>query len=156
MGSMAAHSLSIICYTFYNLLYAFASFPMGYLEDIFNKKSILMLGYLMVAISYVCFALHPSTIFSIASLFGLIGCATAIIDGGERAIAAELLPNQFRGTGFGFLSLLKGIGGFASSTIVGFLWTTISATYGFLYAAVICCVASLILFVVNITQQDTL
>lgn len=41
-----------------------------------------------------------------------------------------------RGTGFGVLATVNGTGDFASSIIVGTLWTTVALAAGLLYGAV--------------------
>ena len=41
----------------------------------------------------------------------------------ESATAAETLPAELRGTGFGVLATVNGIGDLFSSSIVGLLWT---------------------------------
>jgi len=48
------------------------------------------------------------------------------------------LQAQVRGSGFGVLATLNGVGDFASSIIVGFLWSSVSPAAGFLYAAILC------------------
>jgi len=48
---------------------------------------------------------------------------------------AQLLPDHLRGSGFGLLGGVQSLGDFASSVAVGILWTAISPTAGFAYAA---------------------
>lgn len=137
-GATAARSITIMCYALYNFVYAFGALPLGYVGDFINKKLLLAIGYALTAATYACLILSPTSTLAIASLFTLAGIGIAITDGTERATAAELLPEHVRGTGFGALSFIQGIGDFASSIMVGLLWTNISATYGFLYAATTC------------------
>jgi hypothetical protein len=44
------------------------------------------------------------------------------------------LPATIRGSGFGVLAAVNGIGDLISSVAVGVLWTTVSANAGFIYA----------------------
>ena len=64
-------------------------------------------------------------------LFSVGGISIAIEDTVERALAAEMLPSDMRGTGFGVLAGLNGIGDFISSTFIGVIWTTVSVNAGF-------------------------
>ncbi len=137
-GAAAARGITIMCYALYNLIYAAGSLPLGYLGDLINKRILLAIGYALTAATYACFLFNPTSIIPIALLFILAGIGVAITDGTERATAAELLPEQVRGTGFGSLSFIQGIGDFASSVMVGLLWTYVSAMYGFLYASITC------------------
>jgi dipeptide/tripeptide permease len=46
------------------------------------------------------------------------------------------LPKDVRGSGFGVLAAVNGIGDLISSVVVGVLWSKVSANAGFIYAAV--------------------
>jgi MFS family permease len=70
-------------------------------------------------------------------LFALSGISAAAYTTLEKAYAADLLPSNLRGTGYGALQTIDGIGDFVSSFVVGFLWTAISPSAGFAYAAVL-------------------
>jgi len=63
----------------------------------------------------------------------------------EGAIAADLLPQELRGTGYGVMATVNGLGDFLSSLIVGFLWTYASPIYAFGYAAGISLLGSIII-----------
>ena len=45
-----------------------------------------------------------------------------LYDAVEDAIAAELLPKEIRGSGFGVLAVVTGLGDLISSVAVGCLW----------------------------------
>lgn len=49
----------------------------------------------------------------------------------EDSLAAELLPDKLRGTGFGTLAVVNGMGDFVSSLGVGWLWTAFGPAAGF-------------------------
>ena len=53
----------------------------------------------------------------------------------EGAIAAELLPAETRGLGYGVLGSVNGVGDLFSSVVVGLLWTHVSVAAGLAYAA---------------------
>ena len=152
-GATAAHGISIMCYALYNLIYALGSFPLGYVGDLVNKKVLLAIGYALTATTHACLMLHPTSIFAFVLLFILAGTGIAITDGTERATAAELLPESVRGIGFGSLSFIQGIGGFASSFIVGLLWTQLSPTYGFLYASMTCFLGALLMLYIAMMRH---
>ena len=52
----------------------------------------------------------------------------------EDSLAAELLPNELRGTGFGAMATVNGIGDFISSLAVGWLWAAFGPRVGFGFA----------------------
>lgn len=136
-GVILAGSLAIALYTLHNVFYAAFSFPIGALADKIGKKKLLALGYFLIGVSSIGFIFTISNFIYLALLFLGSGIALAIIDALERTVAADLLPEDLRGTGYGTLSFVNGIGDFGSSSMVGFLWNAISPLVGFGYGAVL-------------------
>jgi len=67
----------------------------------------------------------------------LSGIYIAAIDALESAMTADLVPDEStRGTAYGVLGTVNGVGDFVSSSLVGFLWWAIDPVAGFAYAAV--------------------
>jgi MFS family permease len=145
-GALVAGSLAILLYTIHNVFYAALSFPIGVLADKFGKRKILVFGYLLTGLSSVGFIFTIGNIFYLGLLFVAAGIAIAITDAMERTVAADLLPENLRGTGYGTLATVNGIGDFASSSVVGLLWTAISPTAGFGYGAALMMVGAALLF----------
>jgi hypothetical protein len=69
----------------------------------------------------------------------------AVVDTIEAAYAAELLPTGLRGTGYGALQTINGIGDLMSSAVVGLLWTLFSPSLAFGYATILSIVAGVAL-----------
>jgi dipeptide/tripeptide permease len=69
--------------------------------------------------------------------FALGGIYVGIEETLEDSLAAELLPKDMRGTGFGALAVVNGIGDSISSLAVGWLWTAFSPAVGFGFAFVL-------------------
>jgi MFS-type transporter involved in bile tolerance (Atg22 family) len=82
-----------------------------------------------------------------AFLFMLAGVETGAIDAGERSYAADLLGENNRGTGFGVLSTVNGIGDFVSNVMAGVLWTLIFPSAAFYYGAVLAAAAAALLII---------
>lgn len=137
-GAVIAGSLAILLYTLHNIFYAVLSFPIGVLADRLGKMGILASGYILTGLAALGFILQSVNIFYLGLLFILAGLAIAITDSLERSVAADLLPTDLRGTGFGTLATVNGIGDFASSSVVGLLWVAVSPLVGFGYAASLC------------------
>jgi len=138
MGAAQASSMAILLYTLHNVLYAGASFPIGIIGDRLGNRNVLILGYVLTGITSVGFICNTSDIVFLGVLFVFAGIAIAITDAMEKAVAADLLPEDLRGTGYGTLASVNGLGDFASSALVGLLWTSISPVAGFGYAAILC------------------
>jgi MFS family permease len=146
MGAIVAGSLAILLYTIHNVFYAAVSFPAGLLADRVGKKTLLAFGYLLTGVSIIGFIFNIDNLAYLGIFFVLAGIAIGITDGLERSVAADLLPENLRGTGYGTLATVNGVGDFASSTVVGTLWTAISPLAGFGYSAVLTISGSAVLF----------
>ncbi len=145
VGSLAASAIAVGLYTLLNVAYAVFSFPIGALSDRIGRKKILAAGYFISAIVCLGIAFLTADFLILIPLFLLAGFFTAITDTIEGTAAADLLPSKSRGTGFGILQTVNGIGDFASSAIVGFLWALISPLVAFSYAAILSAAGGFIL-----------
>jgi MFS family permease len=132
---------------------AIFAYVFGNLGDKMSKKFLLGLGYAIFAIYCIGFVILPPTIANFAILFILAGVETGLIDVMERAYAADLLTKNIKGTGFGLLNTVNGIGDFASSIIAGVLWTAFSYGWSFIYGAILAIVAVGILIIQNKTYR---
>jgi MFS family permease len=135
VGVAQATVVAIGLYTFHNLIEAVVSYPIGALGDKIGKRGLLAAGYALAAVVAVGFIYAPSTRFGICALFALAGVHLAIRDAIEKALAAEILPREARGSGFGVLATVNGIGDLISSVTVGVLWSSVSSSAGFIYSA---------------------
>jgi len=145
-GSLMAGSLAVMLYVFHNIFYAGFSFPIGYISDKFSKRKILSIGYLVSAVMCIGFIFIVPKFWYLAILFVLAGTYIASEDVLEGAIAAELLPDDLKATGYGTLATVNGIGDFISSIVVGLLWAYVSPMSGFLYAGVLSILGAFIIW----------
>jgi MFS family permease len=130
-----APALAVSLYVIHNIVYAAASYPVGSLADRFGKKRLLVAGYAVSGLMCLGFLLPGAGYPLLVVLFSMGGLFIAVEDSLERAIAADMLPQDLKGTGFGVLASVNGLGDFFSSVTVGLLWTLASPAAGFLYSA---------------------
>ena len=144
-GGRAA-AIAIGLYTFHNFVDAAAAYPAGALADKISKRALLAAGYVLAAFVAVGFIFAPPSIPALAALFALAGIHIGVRDSLEKALAAELLPVESRGSGFGVLATVNGVGDLVSSISVGALWSAVSPAAGFIYSGVlVLCGAFLVL-----------
>lgn len=139
-GAVAAAEVAALLYALRNVLYAAASYPVGALSDRFSRRRLLLLGYLLgaaVMLGFVvAFLARTSNVVWLALLFSLAGVYIAFEDALEGVITADLVPDESnRGTAYGVMGSVNGVGDFLSSAVVGLLWS-LSPEAGFAYAAV--------------------
>ncbi|MCW4043924.1 MAG: MFS transporter [Candidatus Bathyarchaeota archaeon] len=145
VGVLEASAIAVGLYTLLNVVYAASSFPIGALSDKIGRRRILAAGYFISAATCLGTAFLTADFLVLVPLFLLAGFFTAITDTIEGTAAADLLTTESRGTGFGILQTVNGIGDFASSVVVGALWALISPLIAFGYAAALSAVGGLIL-----------
>ena len=138
-GIVAAAQMAALFYVARNVLYAGASYPIGALSDRLGRLGILVLGYVVGALTaagfVAAFALSWRHPVYLLGLFCLAGIYIAAEDALEGAMTADLVPAvESRGIAYGVLGTVNGIGDLAASVIVGALWTAVSPAVGFAYA----------------------
>jgi MFS family permease len=139
-GAVTAAQIAALLYAWRNVLYAAASYPVGALSDRFGRRGILLFGYALGALVMIGFIIafltHTSSIVWLGVLFALAGVFIAIEDSLEGAMTADLVADESnRGTAYGVMGTVNGVGDFLSSAVVGLLWS-FSPEIGFGYAAV--------------------
>lgn len=144
-GAATAGRWAIGLYIFHNVVYAGASYPAGWLGDRIDKRLLLAVGYGLFGALCIGFLFVGSSVAGLACLFALAGLYIAIVDSMERAIAADLLPTERRGIGYGALATVNSFGDLLSSVLVGWLWTRVSVAAGFGYAAALTILGALAL-----------
>ncbi len=137
--SLSAATLAIALYVLHNAVSSVASFPIGALTDRVGRRGVLVGGYLFAAATTIGFAVLPPTPAALAVLFVCSGVYIACEEVVEKAYATELLPRDVRGTGLGVLAATNGLGDFASSALIGVLWSLFPGrpAWGFLAAGLL-------------------
>jgi MFS family permease/HEAT repeat protein len=144
-GIAHAAQIAAVLYAVRNFFYAAASFPIGVLGDRIGRRGLLAGGYALAGLTFTGFMAAAPTLPYLALLFAAAGVFIAVEDALEGAIAAELLPAETRGLGYGVLGSVNGVGDLASSVIVGLLWAQVSVTAGLVYAAVLSVVGAVLI-----------
>jgi MFS family permease len=134
-------------YVLHNLVHALSAYGIGVLGSRFGSRPVLAAGYAVFALMCLGFVLLPATtsIGVLVPLFTLAGIALATEEVLEGTVAAELLPERVRGTGFGVLAAVNGVGDLVASIAVGWLWAAVSPAAGFAYAGVLGALGAVVL-----------
>lgn len=132
-GTVTGSALAIGLYTVYNVAYALSAYLAGEGADRVPKVVVLGLGYGLFGLTCLGFIWVGPSLPWLAMLFVLAGVQIGMVDTSQGAYAAELLPATVRGTGFGTLAAVNGLGDTVSSIVVGLLWTAFApaAAFGF-------------------------
>jgi MFS family permease len=114
-----------------NLSYALSAYPVGALSDRVNRKTLLTWGWVLNAGVYVGLAIAQSP-WQVWMLVGGYGLYLGMTQGVLLAMVADRVPEQLRGTAFGFLNLLVGVALLPASLLAGWLWESVSSEAAFL------------------------
>jgi MFS family permease len=145
-GIILAGTLAVLFYAIRNVAQALADYGVGSLSDKFGKRNLLAIfGFFLFGVMSIGFMMTSTNIFYFVFLFILSGISAAAYTALEKAYAADLLPSNIRGTGYGTLQTVDGIGDFISSFVVGTLWVVVSSFIAFLYGAVLSFLATFLL-----------
>ena len=144
-------SLAIIGYVFYNLVYAFASYPIGNFSDRFGKKNIYIIGLIIYSIGYLGFALTEIYIITFI-MFVLYGIYAASTEGIAKAWISDLIPDEHRGTAIGILTMTTSIALISGSFLAGLLWDKSGSFVPFLLSSIISILVAVLLFLVKERQ----
>lgn len=131
----AATSLAVLLYAGHNLAATFVAYGGGHWLDRAGPRVVFASGAAVFAGGYGLFALPEHGWLVPAGAFALAGAGKGLAETAESALFARLLPDHLRGSGFGLLGGVQSFGDFASSAVVGVLWTVVSPLAGFVYAA---------------------
>ncbi len=132
----------VLMLVLFNITYAVTSLPAGMLSDRLGRKRVIALGWLIYALTYLGFAL-ASSLWQVWLLFACYGIYYGIAEGVARALVADLVPEERRGTAYGLYHGVVGLTLLPASLLAGWLWQTISPAAPFYLGAGLACLAML-------------
>lgn len=120
----------------------------GDLSDKIGRKTLIFSGWLIYAAVYAGFAFVNAE-WQAWALFIIYGIYFGLTEGVEKALVADLVEKEKRGTAYGFYNLAFSITVFPASLIFGALWTSFNAQTAFLISASISILAAIFLLTVT-------
>ncbi|MGB9742106.1 MAG: MFS transporter [candidate division WOR-3 bacterium] len=130
----------LVLYLLYNLTYALLAYPAGKLADRFGKKNLLATGYCIYSLVYFGFALLNRTAassFLPYLLFPVYGLFSALTEGQEKALVAEIAAPDQRATLIGLHAAITGFGLLPASLLAGLLWNLFGARAPFIFGGIL-------------------
>lgn len=114
----------------FNLVYALVSTPAGSLSDRIGRRKVIIGGWLVYGAIYLGFALAQQP-WHMWALFILYGVYYGLAYGTAKAMVADLVSPDLRGTAYGTYNAVLGILDFPASLIAGLLWQGVGGWQGF-------------------------
>ena len=146
-----ADNMAILLYVLFYVVYTICVIPSGILSDKIGRKPVLILGYLVFAITSIGL-IFASNLYSLLLCFIVYGIFFAMIDGVQRAFVVDLAPKHLKATALGTFHTAIGLVALPGGFIAGFLWDKISPETTFIYGFVLAIISlSLFTFVKKTT-----
>lgn len=126
----------------------FSSLIFGDLSDRVGRKTLIFAGWILYALVYAGFAFVGSA-WQAWALFVIYGVYFGLTEGAEKALVADLVQKEKRGTAYGFYNLAFSITVLPASIIFGALYNYFGADAAFLTSAAVSICAAVLLLTVQ-------
>jgi len=123
-----------LVWAFFHIIKAVFSTPLGTLSDRIGRKIVINAGWAIYAFVYISFALivflSPELqVIATFILFAVYALFYAFTEGTEKALIADMVSDEKRGTAFGLFNFSIGLGALPASIIFGFLYSYFDKIY---------------------------
>lgn len=116
----------------------------GDLSDRLGRRRLIVSGWILYAAVYAGFAFVSNKV-SVWILFLIYGIYFGLAEGAEKALVADLVRPEQRGTAYGLYNLAFGITVLPASLLMGALWSWRGPAVAFLVSAMLGATAALLL-----------
>lgn len=139
MGVVQAAQVAGLLYVWRNVVQVLVSYPVGVLADRVGHLTMLVVGYVLGALTATLTALafwfHIDSIGLLTGIFLIAGVYVAVQEALESTVTAEMVQPDTLAMSYGALGIVNGAAKFISSATVGVVWTAVSPVLGFGLAA---------------------
>ena len=130
------------------------STPAGALSDRWDRRKTVVAGWAVYGCTYAAWGVAEGPAWMVV-LFLVYGLYSAATEGAERALVADFVPAERRGTAFGWFHLAVGISALPASVLFGVLYKWRGAPAAFGVSAVLAVAASLLLLALRTPSPTT-
>ncbi|GMV12147.1 MAG: MFS transporter [Polyangiaceae bacterium] len=138
-AGMGAPTIALV-WAAHNVVRTVAVLLGGPIADRFDKRRLLMAGWLLYALTYAALTLTTSR-FGIALLLIAYALYFGFVEPTERALVAELAPSTRRGAAFGWFHGVVGLTALPASALAGLVWWRVGPRATFALGAALAVVA---------------
>lgn len=119
-----------VLFAAFTLVYAALSYPIGVLSDRYGKLPFIAGGWLLLSLVEFGFAHETSIQFALV-LFAFYGLFYALTEGSGRALIADLVPTEARGSAYAVFHTMVGLAIIIGGYGLGAIWDKFSAAVTF-------------------------
>ncbi len=145
-GMARAASIAVGLYTLHNVFSASSAYLSGWLSDrVRSRKAVLAAGYALAGVTAIVLCTGTSSLWLLAVIFVLAGLYVGTEEPLEDSLTAELVPKEQHGMAFGTLAAVNALGDFASSLLVGSLWSALGVQTAFAGSALLFIIGAILI-----------
>jgi MFS family permease len=144
-----------LLWAFFNGVKAAGGVPGGALADRLGRVWTIVAGWAVYAAAYVGFA-FAATPVETWLLFGFYATYSALTEGAERALVADLVSSDTRGRAFGVFHATIGLAALPASILFGLWWKLWGPRAAFLIGAAIAVLATAALLAFRLSAGEGL
>jgi MFS family permease len=145
-GDLGVSAVAIpLLWAFFHVVKMASVYPFGALSDRLGRRGMILAGWGVYALAYLGFG-RASSEWQIWALFAFYGLFYGLTEGTEKALLADMVPAEQRGSAFGWYHCAIGIGALPASLLFGWLWQQFGAAAAFDLGAGLAGLAALLLW----------
>jgi MFS family permease len=145
---------TLLLWAAFHIVKVLSSIFGGDLSDRLGRRRLIVSGWILYAAVYAGFA-FVSNQLSVWILFMIYGIYFGLSEGAEKALVADLVRPDQRGTAYGLYNLAFGITVLPASLLMGGLWDWRGPQTAFLVSAVLGISAAILLLLLVRTRGDS-
>jgi MFS family permease len=127
----------------------------GRFSDIVGRKPSILAGWVLYSAVY--FSLGFLTDMALViTVFMVYGITHGLTEGPEKALVADVVPPEARGTAYGLFNGVIGITALPASLLFGYLWTQFGIVSAFLTGAALALSASFMLMMLRLGTDPSM
>ena len=136
-----------------NIIYALGAYPTGILSDAVNRKTVLLLGMVLLVMADITLG-FATNLWMLALGVSLWGLHMAFTQGLLATMVTDTTPAELRGTAYGVFNLVCGLSMLAASVIAGLLWDKFGASVTFFTRASLTIIALIGILLVHQNYKE--
>lgn len=130
-------------YSLLNLTHSATSLPGGIVADKIGPKKVILVGFLLFALTYLLFGLTASSLL-LWLLFPVFGIYRGLTEGVSVAYVSTMVKEEHTATAIGFYQTMTGFAVLLASLMAGIMWEQVGPGAPFLFGSIVAIVASVL------------